>query len=109
MLGFICYFFPAVTAIWLYEVLTRRQLSVKRCVFRFCTNAVVINFLCLGIKCYILGTGSVPIIPQTDMFPQVAFNYLVMAIVISIVLVFAELLLVRKVSITVEEENEEDK
>ena len=106
MLAFICYFFPAVMAIWLYEALAKKKLCLKQCIFRFCTNTALINFLCLGIKCYILHTGSIPMFSQPDMAPQVAVNYLIMAIPVAIALVVVEVLLFKKVKVTVEEENE---
>lgn len=108
MIAFICYFFPAVLSLWLFETLTKNNLSWKECLFRFCSNALFINFICFGIKKFILHTAGEPICSNSaDMLPIVAFNYLVIAIPVTVVLVFAEILLPKKISITVEENTNE--
>ena len=105
MVAFICYFFPAVFSLWLYEALTKNSLSAKKCVFRFCSNTMFINLGCFGIKKYILHTADLPILLDGDMLPIVAFNYLVMALGIAVILLLAEILLVKNVKITVEEDS----
>ncbi len=109
MLAFICYFFPAIMSVWLFEVITKNDLNLKQFVLRFCTNSLIINFFCVGAKSLILGTGNVPIFDGKDMIPKVAFNYLIMAIAVSIVLIVIESLMFKKVKIAVEEENDEAK
>lgn len=103
MIAFICYFFPAVFSIWLYEALTKNSLNIKKCIFRFCSNAMFINLGCFGIKKYVLHTADYPILLDGDMLPGVAFNYLIMALGVAIILLLAEILLSKNAKIVVEE------
>ena len=105
MIAFICYYFPAVFSIWLYEALTKNALSIKNYIFRFCSNAMFINLGCFGIKKYILHTADYPMLFEGDMLPGVAFNYLIMALGIAVILLLAEILLVKNVKIKVEEDS----
>lgn len=108
MIAFICYFFPAVFYLWLYEALTKNSLNTKQCIFRFCSNAMFINLGCFGIKKYILHTAGLSILYEGDMLPQVAFNYIVMSLGVAVVLLLAEILLSKNVKITVEEDSREE-
>ena len=105
MIAFICYFFPAVFSLWIYEVLTKNSLTIKQCVFRYCLNVMFINLGCFGIKKYILHTANLPILQDGDMLPQVAFNYIVMAIGVAVALMFIEILLSKNVKIMIEEDS----
>ncbi len=108
MLAFICYFFPAIVSVWIFESLTKKPLGIKRCVFHFCANTLFINFLCIGIKRFILNSAGTLIYEGADMLPTVAFNYIVMAMLSGAILVVFEVLLFKKVKITVEEDQHEE-
>lgn len=108
MLGFICFFFPAVISVCVFEVLSRRNLRFKNLLYRFCANAIVINFICLLIKRFVLGTIGEPLVVSGDMPPSIALNYIVMAVPISVILVLAEIFLSKKVKFTVKEDENAD-
>ena len=104
MIAYICYFFPAVFSLWIYERFTNNSLTIKQCIFRYCSNVTFINLGCFGIKKYILHTANLPILQDGDMLPQVAFNYIVMAIGVAVMIVVIEILLSKNVKIIVEED-----
>ena len=108
MFAFICYFFPSVISLRIFESLTKTCLTLKQCIFRFCTNAFFVNFTCVAIKKFVLHTANEPLTSTSlDMLPSVAFNYMIMAFGISVILVVAEVLLSKNIKITVEEPNDE--
>ena len=108
MLSFICYFFPSVISLRIFESLTKTSLTLKQCIFRFCTNAFFVNFTCVAIKKLILHTANEPLLSTSgDMLPVVAFHYMIMAFGISVIFVVAEVLLSKNIKITVEEPADE--
>lgn len=109
MIAFICFFFPAVISLWLFEALLKRPLCRKQWLYRFCTNTLLINFICFGIKKFFLQTADSPLYSlNTDMYPSAAFNYMLMAVPAAIILVVFELLLSKKVKIELKEENRDE-
>ncbi len=107
MIAFICYFFPSVIALWLFESLTKSSLSLKHCIFRFCRNALVINGLCFAAKKFIFKNATSPIYYDNDMTPSVAFNYIIMAVVAAVVITVLEVLISKNVKIAVEGASDE--
>lgn len=108
MIGFIILFLPAVFALGLYETLTKKSLNVKNAIIRYCNYALFINFGCFAIKKYFLRTDTEFMFQGGDMLPLVAFNYVVMAVGVAVVLVAAEILLSKNIKINVEEETSEE-
>ena len=110
MIAFICLFFPAVLSVCMYERLTKRELGFKRIVYRFCINALIINFICFLSKKLFFGTAEAPLYTfETDMRPTVAINYIITAVAVAVALTLFEVLLSKKVRIYVEEDKEKEK
>ncbi len=106
MIELICYFFPSVLCLWLFESFTRQKLSLKRCIYRFCGNAVIINLFCFALNTYLIKA------PVTLTFTT-AFYYLVMAIPFGIILTIVQSILADTTKLTLEaipvEENVDEK
>lgn len=109
MLAFICFFFPAVISVCIFDNLSKNALKVKNLIYRFCTNIVLINLLCLLIKKFILFTIGAPLCQSGDMMPSVALNYMILSLPIAIVLPLVEIFLSKKVKFTVKEDENEEK
>jgi len=106
MIAFICFFFPSVISLWMFEALVKRRLDRKLWIYRFCTNTLLINFICFGIKKFFLQTANAPLYSMgTDMYPSAAFNYILMAVLTAVVLVVFEVLLSKKIKIELKEEH----
>ncbi|MBO4216636.1 MAG: hypothetical protein J5940_01680 [Clostridia bacterium] len=103
MIAFICLFFPAVVSVWIFEALTKRNPGLKKTIFLFCTNALIINFLCFLMKKFIFGTADVPLYAaQYDMYPTVAVNYIICAAGIAVIISVIEALLAKKVRVSID-------
>lgn len=109
MVGFICYFFPAVVALWIYEWLTKENLSIKKCIFHFCTNTIVTNFACICAKKFITKTANSPFGQYGgDFLPEMAFQYLLVAVATAVAWAVLEAVVSKKLKIVIEDvENEE--
>lgn len=110
MIAFICLFFPAILAVWLFETLGKHTLNLKQIIYRYCFYNISINFLCFAIKRFILTTANQPLYYfSSDMIPSTAFNYIVMAVVSALVIVIVEVLFSKKIKLSVEELENENK
>lgn len=110
MIGIICYFFPAVVAVRIYELLTRDNMSAKQCIYRFCTNTILINLVCLIAKKFASHTVNTPFMqPGGDFLPDTAFKYLLIAMASAVVFAVIEALLSKKLGIIIEEASNEEK
>lgn len=108
MIAFICLFFPSVLCVWIYEMLIKKSLSRRQLIYRFCFNTLIINGICFAVKAFLLSTGAEPIFTlYSDMTPNVAVRYLIMALPISIVLGLIEIFLTKNVKVTVSDEKED--
>ena len=109
MLAFICLFFPAATSVFIYEAVTKKEYTAKQSILRFCTNALIINLLCMLVKKFVFGTAANPLYAG-DMVPNVAITYIVMALFFAVVIALIEAVFSKKATVSVEEEvNEEEK
>ncbi len=109
MIAFICLFFPSILGLWLFESLSKQKLTVKQCVYRGCTYALVSNFICFAVKKIVLHTAAASVMVGGDMTPGIAFNYLVIVIPVVVVLVIFEILFSKKITISVEDVKNEEK
>ncbi len=109
MIGFICLFFPAVVSVGMVDAVTRRDFSLKQFIYRFCTNALIINLVCFLIKKFVLGAGKEYLFVSGDAVPDVSIVYIGMALVAAIVLGLIESLLCKKVSVDLEVNKNEKK
>ena len=105
MITFISLFFPAVFTLWLYELLTKTSLRLKNAIMRYCSYVLFINFGCFGIKKFFLHTANSPLLFNGDMLPTVAFNYIVIALGVAMVLLVIEILFSKNIKINIEEED----
>ena len=110
MIGFICYFFPAIVAIRIYEIITKDNMSIKQLIYRFCTNAIIINFVCIVAKKFASHTVNTPFMqPGGDFLPETAFLYLLIAVATAVIVAIAEALISKKLGIIIEEAKDEEK
>lgn len=108
MLAFIVLFLPAVLSLWIYEVLSKKEMPLKKLIYRYSINVVIINLLCFLIKCYVLSSGTSPLLfDGKQMLPVNAFNYLLLALPIAILIAFVESVVSKKTAISVEEVEDE--
>ena len=109
MIAFICLFFPAAASVWIFEALTKRDSGLKKTVFLFCVNALIINFLCFLMKKFLFGTADAPLYSQQyDMYPTVAVNYILCAAGIAVILAVIESLLVKNLKLSVDKEKDNE-
>ena len=108
MLAFICLFFPAAASVFIFESIAKREFSAKQSLLRFCTNALIINLLCLLVKKFVFFTAAEPLYTGGDMVPNVAVVYIAMAIVFAVIVAFIEALFSKKVTVAAEEETDEE-
>lgn len=104
MLTFICLFCPAVLCLRIYQGLCKKNLTAKECFLRMGTNILFINFGCIAIKKFLLRTAGSPLYSGNDMLPSVAFNYMILAIFVAVVLAVFEVLFSKNISFEVTEE-----
>lgn len=110
MIQFICLFFPAVVATSLFEKLNNQKATIKSSFYSYCLFNLLINGACFLIKTFILNTGFSPLTDNlADMTPNIAFNYLLIALPLSVVFAFICSLLSKNVSITKKENKDEEK
>ncbi len=110
MIAFICLFLPAVLGVAIYEHLRKQKLCRRQWLYRYCTNAVFINMICFAVKRFLLGTGGDAFTGISgDATPATAVNYLIMAIPVSIVLAFLQVLWGKHTKITIEDDSNEEK
>lgn len=109
MIAFICLFFPAIVSVYIFESLTKINLNLKQLLFRFCTNTLLINALCFIAKKILFKTAADPLYYfSTDMTPSTALNYILLAVIFAVAITIAEVLLSKKIKITIENEIEDD-
>lgn len=108
MVALICLVFPAVVSVWIYEALSRKNLTGKKWGYLFALNCLLILFVCVLIMRLFLGNAHEYVL-NWDMHLQHACNYLVLAIPATVVLPVMEVLLGENVKITVEDQADEKK
>lgn len=109
MIAFICLFFPAVVSVWLFEHLSKSELTRKKWLYRYCTNVVFINLLCFLIKRVFLGTAGSSLYDTSDMTPAAALNYLVMSIVFAVGIAFISVLASKHAKLEVEDDSNDQR
>lgn len=103
MVSFICLFFPAVVALWLFEKVNHYHFNLKKMLYNYCIFNLCINGICFFIKEYLLNTGMYTLTgSMKDMSVTAAFHYLVMAIPLSIIFPLIATVLSRNIKITKE-------
>ena len=109
MIQFICLFFPGVLSVWLYEYLSKNDLSRKKWFCRYTLNVLLINVFCFAVKHYFLKTAMLSLAdPSGDMLPSAALNYCIIAVPMAIVFAVVQAFLGKHAALTVEgAENEE--
>lgn len=108
MIKFICLFFPALICVWLYEHLSKAELTHKRWAYRYGLDVLLINGIIFAVKQYLLKTGALPLAdPSGDMLPAAACNYLLMAFSLAAALAVAQVFASRHTKLTIEENCDE--
>lgn len=110
MLTFICLFFPAVLYVWMFEGLTKEELSFKKWVHRYAFGVVFINLLCWLIQRFVLDNAYTPFYDANyGITPAAACDYMVMALIFTAVLGAFAALLHKKGKIAVEDQEDAPK
>lgn len=107
MVALICLFFPAIVSVWIFEALSKEDLTGKKWGYQFVLNCLLINFACILVLRFLFGNASSYVL-NGDMHLQHAYNYLILAIPAAVVLSVMEVLLKKNVKITVEDKNDEN-
>lgn len=103
MITFIVLFFPAALSMWLYEHVTKTDLSVKRWVSLYAVHNLLINFICMMIMRRLTNQGNDYLFNlQTDIQPHVATDYMIKAIPVALVVGVAAILLHKTVKVELE-------
>lgn len=85
MITFIILFFPACLSIWLYEHITKTDLSVKRWVNLYAVHNLIINFTCMMLMRLVTGQAGVYIYDREIGIPAItATDYMIKAIPVAI-------------------------
>ena len=107
MITFIMLFFPAALSMWLYEHVTKTDLSVKRWVSLYAVHNLLINFVCLMLMRLVTDEAGEYIYNRDiDIPPYVATNYMIKAIPVAIVLGVVAVLLHKNVKVELESNEE---
>ncbi len=108
MIDFICLFFPAVVSLGLHTVLRRRLPSVAGGIFRYVTYGVVINLLGFLINEYVLFDGAYfPFVTGGNMDSANGLVYLAVVAVLALLIPIFEIVFLKNITITVEEDTDE--
>ena len=103
MITFIMLFFPAAMSMWLYEYVTKQDLSVKRWASLYAVHNLLINFVCLMLMRLVTDQAGAYIYNRDiDIPPYVATNYMIMAIPVAIALGVVAILLHKTVKVELE-------
>ena len=107
MIAFICYFFPAVASVFIYEKLQKQDVNRKQWIYLFAWNAMLINLGCLAVKTIVLGSGERHLVEAfQDMLPESAMKYLILAIGLAVTVAICEVLLKKNLEFSVEDVND---
>lgn len=82
MIQFICYFFPAIIAVWLTELFTKENFDLKKCIYHFCLYTIIINSIIYLIIALFFA-------PEVTYLPLQGFSYLFTIKYLAIALVLA--------------------
>lgn len=109
MITFIMLFFPAAMSMWLYEHVTKTDLSVKNWLSMYAVHNLLINFVCLMIMRLVTNqAGEYLYGRDIGISPYVATNYMIKAIPVAIIVGVLAILLHKTVKVELEE-NEDAK
>lgn len=107
MVTFIMLFFPAALSMWLYEHVTKTDLSVKRWVNLYAVHNLLINFICLMLMRLLTDQANDRLYNrEIDIPPYVATDYLIKAIPVAIVLGLIAIALHKTVKVELESNEE---
>lgn len=107
MITFIILFLPAMLSMWIYEHVTKSDLSVKRWVNLYGVHVLLINFFCLMMMRLVTDqAGEYLYNREIDIPPYVATSYMLMAIPAAIVLGVVAVLLHKTVKVELEAEED---
>lgn len=105
MIAFFCLFFPAILSVCIYEKLIKEDLNIKKWIYLYTLNTMLINLVCFSFKTVVLQTGEYPFFElYYDMLPVAAMKYLFLAIPSAIMFAVGEVLLKKSLRFTIEAE-----
>ena len=108
MITFIMLFFPAALSMWLYEYVTKSDLSVKRWVNLYAVHNLLINFICLMVMRLVTDqAGEFLYNREMDINPYAATNYLIKAIPTAICVGVLSILMHKTVKVEIEANDDE--
>lgn len=104
MTKLICLFFPALTCVWLFEHLSKKDLKRKPYICLYALDTILINGIVFGVKQYFLKTASYPLSDASgDMPPSAAFNFLIISMFAVVCVAVAQVFLSKNAKLSVEE------
>ncbi len=109
MIDCICLFFPAFLSLGVYKVLSRKPLSLGSAILRYFIYGLFVNLLGFALNEYLLPAGAYfPFVTGGTMGSGNGVIYLFSVAIIAVLLPVAEVLLSKKVSLTIEDDADEN-
>lgn len=107
MITFIILFFPACLSVWLYEHVTKTDLSVKRWVNLYGVHNLMINFITLLLMRLVTDEAGVYLYDREIGIPPImATDYLIKAIPVALGIAVIAILLHKTVKVELEAEED---
>ena len=108
MITFIILFFPACLSMWLYEHVTKVDLSVKRWVNLYAVHNLLINFTCMMLMRLVTDQAGSYLYDRNIDIPAItATNYMVKAIPVALGVAVIAILLHKTVKVQLESDENE--
>lgn len=108
MLTFICLFFPAVLFVWVFEGLSRKEVSRRKWVYLYSTGVIAVNLMCWLTRRFVFQTAHVTFANvQTGITFAEASEYMILALPFALVLGALAALLSKRVHIQIEDSGDE--
>lgn len=103
MITFIMLFFPAALSMWLYEHVTKTDLSVKRWVNLYAVHNLLINFICLMLMRLVTDQAGIYLYDRDiGITPYLGTNYMILAIPVAVAMGVVAILLHKTVKVELE-------
>ena len=105
MMQFICYFFPAIIAVWITEIFDKKNFELKQILYHFCMYTILINAIIFLILILFFN-------PEPSYLSPVGFSYaftlkyLGFSLVLSIIIPFIFKIIKNNINIDIDIEIE---
>lgn len=108
MMQFICYFFPAMIAVWMTEIFDKKNFELKQIIYHFCMYTILINAIIFLILILFFNPESSYLAPVGFSY-AFTIKYLGFSLVLSIIIPFIFKIIKNNINIDIEIEKIEKK